>query len=149
MPNTKPRKKHPPAASASQLQAVLADTRFLAGCDVAVSACSPGTCELTMPFDARLERPGGIVSGMTIMGVADVAMWLAIMTIRGTRETWVTSDMKTAFLRSGRKETIRCRATVLKHGARVAYGVVDTTGERSGLLAHHVITYTHVPSASA
>jgi acyl-coenzyme A thioesterase PaaI-like protein len=33
-----------------------------------------------VPFDAALERPGGIVSGMTLMGAADVAMWLAIMT---------------------------------------------------------------------
>jgi len=50
------------------------------------------------------------VSGMTIMGVADVAMWLAIMTQRGKTERWVTTDMKTAFLNSGARDRhlLRC-----------------------------------------
>ena len=34
-----------------------------------------GTCTLRVPFNAALERPGGIVSGMTLMGAADVAMY--------------------------------------------------------------------------
>lgn len=81
---------------------------------------------------------------MTIMGAADVAMWLAIMTHRGTAEQWVTSDMKTAFLRSGRDEDITCKAHILKIGKRTAYGTVETTGMKSGLLAHHVISYSKV-----
>jgi len=78
------------------------------------------------------------------MGAADVAVWLAIMTLRGTEETWVTSDMKTAFLRSGRREDILCTARILKIGNRSAYGTVDTIGSSSGLLAHHVLTYVKV-----
>ena len=97
-----------------------------------------------MPFDPALERPGGIVSGMTLMGAADVAMWLAIMTRRGTREHWVTSDMKTAFLRSARQEDVLCTASVLKLGHRSAYGTAECRGATSGLLAHHVLTYAKV-----
>jgi acyl-coenzyme A thioesterase PaaI-like protein len=67
-------------------------------------------------------------------------MWLAIMTKRGTAEHWVTSDMKTAFLRSGRQEDFLC-TTKVTIGNRSAYGVAECAGARSGLLAHHVLTY--------
>jgi acyl-coenzyme A thioesterase PaaI-like protein len=96
---------------------------------------------LRIPFDEQLERPGGIVSGMTLMGAADVAMWLAIMTLRGTSEHWVTSDMKTAFLRSARREDVVCTAKILKLSARSAYGTAECASAASGLLAHHVLTY--------
>ena len=128
-------------ASLPELESVLAQTDFLAGYGLRVEACAPGECDLLVPFKSELERPGGLVSGMIIMGAADVAMWLAIMTRQGTTETWVTSDMKTAFLRSGIRESIVCKARVLKLGRRTAYGTVETHGASSGLLAHHVVSY--------
>src|ERR1035437_3862367 len=130
--------------SVADLNAVLERTPFLKSYGFSVQSCAPGECVLRVPFSPALERPGGIVSGMTLMGAADVAMWLAIMTQRGTEEHWVTSDMKTAFLRSGRQEDFRCTARILKLGKRTAYGTVETVGASSGLLAHHVLTYTRV-----
>ena len=84
---------------------------------------------------------------MTLVGAADVAMWLAIMTLRGTAEHWVTTDMKTAFLRSARQEDVTCTARVLKPGKRSMYGTAECQGAGSGLLAHHVLTYARVESA--
>ena len=136
-------------ASLPELNAVLGETKFLAGYGVEVQGCAPGECDLFVPFAAGLERPGGFVSGMTLMGAADVAMWLAIMTTQGTAETWVTTDMKTAFLRSGVRESIVCRARVLKLGRRIAYGTVETLGASSGLLAHHVISYSRKTHAES
>jgi acyl-coenzyme A thioesterase PaaI-like protein len=133
-----------PKASIAELNAVLERTPFLAHYGFAVRACSPGECVLHVPFSPALERPGGSVSGMTMMGAADVAMWLAIMTQRGTDEHWVTSDMKTAFLRSGRQEDFLCTARLLKLGKRTAYGTAECTGAASGLLAHHVLTYSNI-----
>jgi acyl-coenzyme A thioesterase PaaI-like protein len=128
--------------SVAELNAVLQDTAFLAQYAFAVQSCAAGECVLRVPYASSLERPGGIVSGMTLMGAADVAMWLAIMTLRGTSEHWVTSDMKTAFLRSGRREDFLCTAKVLKLGQRLAYGTAECNGVSSGLLAHHVLTYS-------
>lgn len=130
--------------SVADLNSVLKDTAFLAGHDFEVVACAIRECQVQVPFNSRFERPGGIVSGMSIMGAADVAMWLAIMTVRGSKEVWVTSDMKTAFLRSGKSEAIVYIAKILKLGKRMAYGTVDAVGADSGLLAHHVITYARV-----
>jgi uncharacterized protein (TIGR00369 family) len=136
-------------ASAADLNRVLEDTPFLAGYHFQVSACAAGECELLVPFKAELERPGGIVSGMTIMGAADVAMWLAIMTLRGTAEHWVTADMKTAFLKPGIRQPLRCKARVLRLGRRSVYGTVETVGEASALLAHHVLSYAKATEPGA
>lgn len=105
-----------PAASIEELNEILAATPFLKPYGFTVKACAPGECTVLVPFMHSLERPGGLVSGMMLMGAADVAMWLAIMTLRGTAERWVTSDMKTAFLRGARQEDISCAARILKPG---------------------------------
>jgi acyl-coenzyme A thioesterase PaaI-like protein len=68
-------------------------------------------------------------------------MWLAIMTLRGVAEHWVTSDMKTAFLKGARGEDISCTAHVLKPGKRTMYGTAECRGAQAGLVAHHVLTY--------
>ena len=139
-----PRPMTPPIVSIDDLNEVLAASPFLTPYGFSVEACAAGQCTIVVPFVPALERPGGIVSGMTLMGAADVAMWLAIMTYRGTVERWVTSDMKTAFLRSARQEDIRCVARVLKAGRRSMYGTAECHGEAFGLVAHHVLTYSKV-----
>lgn len=134
----------PPVPTLSDLNQVLADTPFLQAYGFRVESTAPGECTLRVPFVRALERPGGIVSGMTLMGAADVALWLAIMTLRGVAEHWVTADMKTAFLRSAREEDIVCCARILKPGRRSMYGVVECQGTDARLVAHHVITYARV-----
>ena len=132
------------APTVAELNRVLAGTPFLEPYGFRVESISAGECNLIVPFRASLERPGGIVSGMTLMGAADVAMWLAIMTLRGVEERWVTSDMKTAFLKSARNEDIGCSARVLKSGRRTMYGTAECRSESAGLIAHHVLTYARV-----
>ena len=134
----------PSVPTLSDLNQVLEDTPFLQSYGFRVESTAPGECTLRVPFVRALERPGGIVSGMTLMGAADVAMWLAIMTLRGIAEHWVTADMKTAFLRTAREEDIACDARVLKPGRRSMYGTAECRGTDARLIAHHVITYTRV-----
>ena len=133
-----------PVPTIPELQRVLDDTPFLQPYGFRVESTAPGECTLRIPFVRSLERPGGIVSGMTLMGAADVAMWLAIMTLRGVAERWVTSDMKTAFLRSAREEDIACTARILKPGKRTMYGTAECCGADRKLVAHHVLTYSRV-----
>jgi len=127
--------------SVEELNSILEATPFLKPYGFNVETCTTGECTVIAPFMNSLERPGSLISGMLIMGVADVAMWLAIMTLRGTDERWVTSDMKTAFLRGAREEDILCTAHVLKPGKRNIYGTAKCYGVSSGLVAHHVLTY--------
>jgi acyl-coenzyme A thioesterase PaaI-like protein len=123
------------------LARVLANAEFLKPFGFILQSCAPRECVVLVPYAVSLERPGGIVSGITLMGVADVAMWLAIMTERGTAEQWVTTDMKTAFLKGARGTDVRCAARLLKLGKRTAYGTAECRGADGELLAHHVISY--------
>jgi len=133
-----------PVPTLEELNRLLADSAFLQPYGFRVDSVGVGECSLIVPFHSSLERPGGIVSGLTMMGAADVAMWLAIMTLRGMEERWVTSDMKTAFLKSARSEDIACSARVLKPGKRTIYGTAECRSEAAGLIAHHVLTYARV-----
>ena len=132
------------APTLSELNRLLDDSTFLQPYGFRVESTGAGECTIIVPFRPALERPGGIVSGLTMMGAADVAMWLAIMTLRGMGEQWVTSDMKTAFLKSARSEDIACSARVLKPGKRTMYGTAECLGKDGGLIAHHVLTYARV-----
>jgi uncharacterized protein (TIGR00369 family) len=134
-------------ATLEELAELVAAAPFLKAFGFIVQSCAPGECVLRVPYASSLERPGGIVSGITIMGAADVAMWLAILTQRGTAEQWVTTDLKTAFLRGARETDIHCTARLLKLGKRTAYGTAECRADNGELLAHHVVSYALVPSA--
>jgi len=129
-----------------ELAHIVANAPFLKPFGLVVETCAPGECTVVVPYAVSLERPGGIVSGISLMAAADVAMWLAIMTERGTAEQWVTTDMKTAFLSSARQSDVSCTARVLKLGKRTAYGTAECRSAGGKLLAHHVISYTLVPA---
>ena len=129
-----------------ELAHILANAAFLQPFGLEIQSCTPGECTVVAPYAVSRERPGGIVSGITLMAAADVAMWLAIMTQRGTAEQWVTTDMKTAFLSSARRTDVACTARVLKLGKRTAYGTAECRGADGKLLAHHVLSYTLVPA---
>jgi acyl-coenzyme A thioesterase PaaI-like protein len=133
-------------ATLEELAELVATAPFLKPFGFIVQSCAPGECTLRVPYASSLERPGGVVSGITIMGAADVAMWLAILTRRGPAEQWVTTDLKTAFLRGARETDLYCLARVLKLGKRTAYGTAECRAANGDLLAHHVISYALVPS---
>jgi acyl-coenzyme A thioesterase PaaI-like protein len=131
-------------AAHEELARILSDAAFLKPFGFVLESCAPRECVIRVPYAASLERPGGIVSGITLMGAADVAIWLAIMTERGTAEQWVTSDMKTAFLSSARETDIHCSARLLKLGKRTAYGTAECRSAAGDLLTHHVVSYALV-----
>jgi acyl-coenzyme A thioesterase PaaI-like protein len=76
------------------------------------------------------------------MAAADVAMWLAIKTLRGLEDPSVTINMHTSFVRGARREDIRCQARVLRQGGRLSHGTAECRAAASGeLLTEHSLTY--------
>jgi len=111
-----------------------------------------GECTIEVPFRDEFERPGGAISGPVFMAAADVAIWFAVVTRRGADETWVTVDLKTAFLRAARQEPFTCTARVLKIGQRLVYAVAECVRVDGTLLTHHTGMYTRTtdePGATA
>lgn len=106
-----------------------------------VKAAGEGSCTLEVPHLPHLERPGGIASGQVYTTAADVAMWLAIKTLRGIDDPSVTTHMQTEFLKSARREAFTCTARVLKLGKRKTFGVAECVSASGELLTYHTLTY--------
>jgi uncharacterized protein (TIGR00369 family) len=119
----------------------LADAAFNAYFRFRVGAIAEGTCTLEVPFHEEFLRPGDVVSGPVLMAAADAATWLAIASLRGTEETWVTVDLTTAFLRPARREPFSCTARLLKVGRQLIYAVAECVLRDGTPLSHHTVTY--------
>jgi len=69
-------------------------------------------------------RPGGIISGPTIFGVCDAALYYACFTVLGISPMTVTSEMSIRFLRAAQGSELRARADLVKAGRRAIIGNV-------------------------
>ena len=65
-------------AEREELGRLVANAAFLKPFGFVLQSCASGECTLVAPYAVSLERPGGILSGITLMAAADVAMWVAI-----------------------------------------------------------------------
>ena len=117
------------------------DSAFTKEHGFVVIDATEGSCTLRVPDLPQFERPGGIVSGQVLMTAADVAMWLAIKTMRGLDDPSVTSHMQTNFLDSARRESFTCKAVVVKLGRSTAFGTAECRTASGKLLAHHTLMY--------
>lgn len=92
-------------------------------------------------------RPGGTVSGPTMMGLADHATYVAILASIGIVPLAVTTSMHIDFLRkpaAGRD--LVCEARLLKLGRRLAVADVSIVSEGAeGEVAHASLTYSIPP----
>lgn len=125
-----------------QLQQLIThESAFTKAYNFTVVAAGDGSCTLSVPHLPHFDRPGGIASGQVYMTAADVAMWLAIKTLRGLDDPSVTSEMATHFIEPARQEAFTCKATVLKAGRRTAFGTAECVSGSGKLLAHHTMTW--------
>src|SRR5262245_46681187 len=111
------------AITEEELRHVLSESAFARIYKFNLQSFGRGKCTLQVPFQEALERPGGIVAGSVFMTAADVAMWLAILTLLGKDASTVTTELKTTFLSPARQEAVTCTAEILKLGKSLIYGV--------------------------
>ncbi len=108
---------------------------------VTVLEAADGVARLRLPADPLLLRPGNTVSGPAIMGLADVAMWMALLTTTQGRDNSVTSTMNVNFLRPAGPGPLVATARVVKAGKRMVYGEVLIGAEEADEPAVHVTTH--------
>jgi uncharacterized protein (TIGR00369 family) len=91
-------------------------------------------------------RPGGTVSGPSLMALADCAAWLAIIGQIGPIALAVTTSLHIDFLRKPALVDVMATGTLLKLGARL--GVVEVALHSmadSALVAQAQVTYSIPP----
>ena len=111
-----------------------------------VDSVGSGTATVRAPYQESFLRPGGTISGPVIMGLADYALFVAILTKIGLVELAVTTNLNINFLRRPDPGDLLAVANVIKIGKRLAVGQVEVyvDGEES-MIAHVTSTYSIPP----
>jgi uncharacterized protein (TIGR00369 family) len=111
-----------------------------------VAEVEPGRLVARVPAEEIQLRPGGTVSGPTLMGLADGAAYCLVLAHIGRVALAVTSSLNISFLRKPQPTGVEAEATFLKLGRKLA--VVDVRLRSEGdpeLIAQAVVTYA-IPS---
>jgi uncharacterized protein (TIGR00369 family) len=109
----------------------------------------PNCARVRMPFAPFRLRPGGTISGPSLMALADSAMWIALLGMIGRVPLSVTSHLDIDFLRKAEARDVVGEAKLLKLGRRLAVGEVHmwSDGEPHRLCARASVTYA-IPAGS-
>ena len=105
-----------------------------------------GGCRVRLGFQENSLRPGGTISGPTIMMLADVAMYVAVLASIGWQPLAVTTSLNINFLKKPGPGAMLAECRLLKLGKRLAVG--DVSLRREGdedLVAHATSTYSIPP----
>jgi uncharacterized protein (TIGR00369 family) len=98
--------------------------------DITIESADGETCAVRQRYNDRMLRPGGTISGPTLMGLADFAMYVVLLSAIGPVGLAVTSDLNINFLRKGvAGHDIHAAARLLKLDRRLAVGEVDLFSE--------------------
>ena len=105
-----------------------------------------GRVVMRMPCGDGVLRPGGTVNGPAMVALADVAMYVLVLSLIGPAELAVTTSLTANFLRRPKPADLIAEARILKLGTRLAVGEVSlyTEGE-SEPVTHVTATYSIPP----
>jgi uncharacterized protein (TIGR00369 family) len=102
-----------------------------------------GGARVRQAFREKFIRPGGTISGPTMMALADVAMYIAVLAAIGPVPLAVTTSLTINFLRRPAAADLVAEAELMKLGKRLAVGQVEIrlAGETE-MVAHATSTYS-------
>jgi uncharacterized protein (TIGR00369 family) len=93
---------------------------FYPGCGLAIERVDYGSARVRRRFQESYIRPGGTISGPTMMELADFAMYVAVFSAVGPQPLAVTTNLSINFLRKPRQADLVADARLLKVGKRLA-----------------------------
>jgi len=116
---------------------------FYEGCGLHLERVEYGQIRVRREFHEDHLRPGGTISGPTMMELADFAMYVAVFSAIGPQALAVTTNLSINFLRKPAQADILADAKLLKVGKRLVVG--EVTIFSAGLedpIAHVTATYS-------
>lgn len=107
---------------------------------------SDGTATMRLPYDAGMLRPGGTISGPTMMMLADALMYAVVLSAIGKVTLAVTTNFNINFLNRPGPADLIAEGKVLKIGRRLAVIEVSIYSEGDDQpVAHATGTYSIPP----
>lgn len=105
-----------------------------------------GEATMTLPYDESMLRPGGTVSGPSMMMLADATMYAVVLSMIGRVALAVTTNFNINFLRKPAPGDISADGKIIKLGKRLAVIQVTlySTNEEEPI-AHATGTYSIPP----
>jgi uncharacterized protein (TIGR00369 family) len=141
--------RRPGVLSAEQVKELL-DREFSQvmsrGSPIIIEDAWRGGCRVRRTFSAQSLRPGGTISGPTMMGLTDFAMYVAVLASVGPVPLAVTTNLNINFLRKPAQKDLIAECKLIKLGKRLAVGEVQIYSEGDDeMVAHATSTYSIPP----
>src|SRR6201987_553275 len=110
--------------------------------DTRIESADGQTCRLRQRYSDQMLRPGGTISGPTLMALADLTMYVVLLSAIGPVALAVTINLNINFLRKGAPgKDVLAEAKLLKLGRRLAVGEVNLlSGTSPDPIAHVTVT---------
>jgi len=141
--------RKPGVLSAEQVRALLTrEFSQMAGTDSpnVIEDAWHGGCCVRRRFREASLRPGGTISGPTMMGLTDFSMYVAILASIGPVPLAVTTNLNINFLRKPAARDLIAEVKLIKLGKRLAVGEVEMFSEgEEEMVAHATATYSIPP----
>jgi uncharacterized protein (TIGR00369 family) len=142
----------PPALTVAELEAFLRaefPQVFNADSGVAIEDAWHGGARVRQAWREAFIRPGGTISGPTLMALADFAMYVAVLAAIGPVGLAVTTSLTINFLRRPGRADLLAEAKLMKLGKRLAVGEVTLTSAGSDDVVAHVTATYSIPAHGA
>ena len=135
-----------PAMSADEIAKLLHEVfpqGFYPGCGLTIERVEYADVRVRRHFQEDSIRPGGTISGPTMMELADFAMYVAVFSAIGPQPLAVTTNLNINFLRKPGKGDLTADARLMKVGKRLVVGEVTIcSAGASEPVAHVTSTYS-------
>jgi uncharacterized protein (TIGR00369 family) len=117
---------------------------FRTGGDIKIEHADGNACRVRQRYSETMLRPGGTISGPTLMALADCAMYVVLLSAIGPVGLAVTTNLNINFLRKGAGgQDVLAEARLLKLGKRLAVGEVTLlSADSPDPIAHVTATYS-------
>jgi len=113
------------------------------GSKVVIEDASPRHARVRMIPTPSTIRPGGTISGPAMFKLADLAIYVALLSELGVEGLdTATSSLNITFLARPEPRDMIAHARILRRGRRLVVGEVEMATEgRPDIVAHAVVTY--------
>jgi uncharacterized protein (TIGR00369 family) len=139
-------KMPPPALTVAELEVFLRaefPQGFNADSGISIEDAWHGGARVRQAWREAVIRPGGTISGATMMALADFTMYVAVLAAIGPVGLAVTTSLNINFLRKPGRADLLAEAKLMKLGKRLAVGEVTlTTAGSDDIVAHVTATYS-------
>ena len=138
-----------PVLTAKEIEELLAkefSQVFRQGSGLSIEQVGAESITVRHRYHERMIRPGGTISGPTMMALADFAMYVAVLAAIGPVPLAVTINLNINFLRKPAQTDLLAEARLMKLGKRLAVGEVTIFSDgQDEPVAHVTSTYSIPP----